>query len=345
MNAESMEARVRATMRNAGFGENAQYNNLGGHASLRIYWRVNAEFPLFQDETSLIAMVLPEGDDALKSDEATSGAKPTELPFLSVQRMLKSWALRVPEVVHNDQETGVVLLEDLGDVMFEHVVLNQPDRIEALYQEAIDLLAHVQRKAHAATDRSCICWSRSFDRDLLRWELDHYIEWGVDALDKTTGLDAAMINTAFETLLDELETLETTLVLRDYQSRNIMRKNDEWVLIDFQDALVGPTIYDLVALLRDSYIELEPDMVDRLVDYYVDQDLPWTASRDETHQAFHLQTIQRKLKDTGRFIYIDKVKHNPDFLPYYDPSLGYVRNAIAKLPDYDNEIWRAITLQ
>ena len=118
-----------------------------------------------------------------------------------------------------------------------------------------------------------------------------------------------------------------------------MLKNGRWVLIDFQDALRGPFIYDLVALLRDSYIELPPSAVQELVQYYVDAGtaagLTWCAKTD-VHRLFHLQTLQRKLKDAGRFIFIDQVKGNPDFLPYYKPSIAYVKNALTNLPDFES---------
>jgi aminoglycoside/choline kinase family phosphotransferase len=100
---------------------------------------------------------------------------------------------------------------------------------------------------------------------------------------------------------------------------------------------MGPMIYDLVALLRDSYIELPFVTVRRLVDHYTKQGfaagLEWCDDPDAVLRAFCLQTVQRKLKDAGRFIYIDRVKGNPSFLDYYKPSIGYVRQALEMLED------------
>ena len=48
---------------------------------------------------------------------------------------------------------------------------------------------------------------------------------------------------------------------------------------------------------------------------------------------FHLLTVQRKLKDAGRFVFIDRVKKNPSFLPYIGPSLRYVREALSRRPE------------
>ena len=233
------------------------------------------------------------------------------------------------------------LLQVLGDTTFENVYLEHREP-EPLYREAIDLLVDYQRRVHLDSARDCICWDKQFDAELLRWELDHYTEWGIDALHGRERLDPMRdeVGALFDRIVTRLLELPQTLSLRDYQSRNIMKKGDEWVIIDFQDALHGPFIYDLVALLRDSYIELPPDMVDRLVAYYAAQDLPWCENAADVAQAFHLQTVQRKLKDAGRFIFIDRVKGNPSFLPYYEPSLGYVKNALRQLPEIGgSDLW------
>lgn len=344
-----MEQRIRAAL-GARFGSDvanrAHLTNLGGHASLRIYWRIRLGEPSFpRGDSSLMAMVLPQTDAALKSEEGGSSAEPapTELPFVSVQRYLDGLGVRVPEVDFVDMDLGVLLLEDLGDTMFENVYhATAAEEREALYREAIDLLVDYQQRVLHDTERDCICWQKEFDAELLRWELDHYTEWGVDALFGADRLDPirAEVGALYDSIVQQLRALPQTLSLRDYQSRNIMRKDDEWVIIDFQDALRGPFIYDLVALLRDSYIELAPDMVDRLVAYYADADLPWCADAADVAQAFHLQTVQRKLKDAGRFIFIDRVKKNPSFLPYYEPSLGYVRNALSRLPTVGGaDVW------
>ena len=102
-------------------------------------------------------------------------------------------------------------------------------------------------------------------------------------------------------------------------------------VIDFQDALLGPQVYDLVALLRDSYISLAtPQVLD-----FVDECANLAGlERRATRRLFHLQTVQRKLKDAGRFVFIDRKRGNPNFLPSIPLSLAYVRQALAELPEF-----------
>jgi N-acetylmuramate 1-kinase len=106
-------------------------------------------------------------------------------------------------------------------------------------------------------------------------------------------------------------------------------------VIDFQDALLGPRQYDLVALLRDSYVELPAALVERLIGRYLDALAEAGGPRLDPipfRATFDLLTVQRKLKDAGRFVFIDRVKGNPDFLRSIPASLRYVREALNRLP-------------
>jgi hypothetical protein len=110
----------------------------------------------------------------------------------------------------------------------------------------------------------------------------------------------------------------------------------EQAVIDFQDALLGPRQYDLVALLRDSYVELPPELVDALLRRYLARLAEAGGPRLEYgpfRELFDLPTVQRKLKHAGRFVYIDRVKGNPGFLVSIPASLRYVREALARRPD------------
>ncbi len=60
----------------------------------------------------------------------------------------------------------------------------------------------------------------------------------------------------FAAIVAELAAEPRVLCHRDYHSRNLMLHLDRLYIIDFQDARMGPDTYDLVSLLRDSYVDL-----------------------------------------------------------------------------------------
>jgi hypothetical protein len=301
---------------------------LTGGASPRRYHR--AILPKGCEPGSLIAMELPKGG------ELCSGQEPTELPFVNVGRHLAQKGLPVPKIYLDASEEGLVLLEDLGDRTLAFELQGACEgKLKAWYGAAVDLLIAMHARMWPIP-KGCIASTRLFDYKLLRWELDHYREWGVEAL-QNKALDTALrrdLDRAFDALAGEVAGLPRGFVHRDYQSRNLMVVDDEPLpsslsIIDFQDAFEGPRIYDLVALLSDSYANLKPDFKQEMIDRYARG-----AGLDggEAAGQFHLITVQRKLKDGGRFVFLDRVKGDPSFLPYMDNSFRLAHESLERLP-------------
>ena len=309
------------------YGNNQRYriHKLKGDASTRSYFRVHVEAAKLAPglPVSVIAMRLPE--DALGSDERAGGETPTELPFVDVQRMLARRGVPVPRIYVDDTPGRVVLLEDLGDETFEQRLLGTPRaRFGELYGQAVDLLAHMHRACARGESGESIAFRRRFDRGLLRWELDHFRQYGLEALaGPLPPDDSAALERELDALADEVAALALGFVHRDYQSRNLMWAGGRLTVIDFQDALRGPAVYDLVALLCDSYVELDPSLQDAMVARYAQSMGMDAAGESSLRRAFFCTAAQRKLKDAGRFVFIDRVRGNPGFLRWFPQSLRY----------------------
>ena len=114
--------------------EAAILEKMGGHASLRIYWRIRMptggespdwEFERVTGGTTLVAMVLAPDYEPAKSAEGPDDEElaTNDLPFVDVQRYLAGLGVPVPAIEHIDREADVLLLEDLGDRTFEDLAL------------------------------------------------------------------------------------------------------------------------------------------------------------------------------------------------------------------------------
>lgn len=302
---------------------------LKGDASNRSYYRVGV-WP-----ESYVVMVMPQ-EASKKSEEATSGEPPAELPFLNVHRYLSQLGVRVPHILSYDEPAGMMVLEDLSDCTFEAAL--QSGKRADLYAQAVELLARLRVRAEARPDSNCVAFSRAFDENLYDWELHHFREWGMEAWSgrKPQGSERSELDEIFRTLSRQLASEARGFTHRDYQSRNLMVKGNQLVVIDFQDALLGPRQYDLVALLRDSYVELPYEFVDQMLDRYlaaVEGEGGTRVDRLSFKATFDLLTVQRKMKDAGRFEFINRVKGNPSFLPSIPASLRYVKAALDKKPE------------
>jgi aminoglycoside/choline kinase family phosphotransferase len=307
-----------------------------GGASTRRYFRVD-----LGNGASAIAMFVP---DARPEEVTTAGTETARWPFLEVAALLAGRGVRVPVVHAESCDEGLLLIEDLGDETLAVFLENSPDRKPEIYTAAVTDLARAQR-ALAELPAGSVVRTRAFDEALLRWELDHFREWGLDAIDKPLGeADLATWNTIADRLARRIASWPRGFVHRDYQSRNLMVKRRdggaaELVWIDFQDALLGPAVYDLVALLNDSYQTFDRAFQEARLDEYAAASGLDRAGRERLGREFDVLTVQRKLKDAGRFVFIDRVKKNPSFLPYFDPSIAKVRGALARLRDEEDMRW------
>lgn len=300
---------------------------LRGDASTRSYFRAHIEDPPPERPGRLIVMQLP--NDAFGSDEGGKRPDTERLPFLEVAALLEARGIPVPEVYAEDVENGVVLLEDLGDVTMYDELLGTPrSGWPELYDRAIDLLAELHELCDGLPGDSIVA-RRRFDRALLDWELDHFREWGLEApFGELDPADRTTLTHAFARIVSEIESMPYGFAHRDYQSKNLMvRPDGRLVLIDFQDALLGPRVYDLVALLCDSYVPLDLELQESMIDRYA---ALRRIDRNALRREFWWVTLHRKLKDAGRFIYIDRVRKNPDFLQWFPQSLVYVGRAVAR---------------
>ncbi|MFN0063473.1 MAG: aminoglycoside phosphotransferase family protein [Myxococcaceae bacterium] len=303
---------------------------LKGDASNRSYYRVGMA------PESWVVMVMPP-DGLKKSEEGGATDAPPELPFVNVHRYLERLRVRVPKILRFDEPAAMMVLEDLGDVTFEQAL--KCHSREALYGQAVDLLAEFRARAEKAPDPACLAYTRAFDEALYDWELHHFREWGLEVWSgkKPSDAERAELDATFRRMAQSLAAEPRGFTHRDYQSRNLMVKNDELIVIDFQDALLGPRQYDLVALLRDSYVELPRDFVEAMLIRYLDSLARAGGPKLDRAQflaTFDLLTIQRKLKDAGRFEYIHRVKSNPGFLVSIPASLRYVKEAFGRQPEW-----------
>ena len=303
-----------------------------GGASTRRYLRVSA------GGRSWIAMFVP---DATPEEAGAATSASARWPFLEVHALLERAGVHVPQLAGEACEAGLCLLEDLGDETLGRFLEREPDRRREVYEIAVRDLARAQRELAPVLENTVIA-GRAFDEPLLRWELDHFREWALDARGKA--LDPAR-RASFDAIADrlasEIASWPRGFVHRDYQSSNLMVRRPspegaaplELVWLDFQDALLGPRVYDLVALLNDSYVDLPRHFVEACIDSYADAAGIARGDRPALVREFDLMTVQRKLKDAGRFVFIDRVKHNPSFLRFVEPSLTKVRTSLTRLGD------------
>ena len=292
---------------------------LTGDASDRRYFRV-----LIADAPSIVLSLYSAPFDF------------NSMSFVNVARLLERMPVPIPMVLGHADDIGVLALEDLGDVTLQaHLGAATAAEHAALYREAVALIATLQKRGGELASPEYIPYSIAFDVEKLTWELDFFIKHFVEAYRGVVIGPGAReaLGKEFAVLIEELASEPRVLCHRDYHSRNLMLHHGKLYIIDFQDARMGPNTYDLVSLLRDSYVDLPEQTVEELIAYFL-------ALTGETREAarfrgrFDLMAVQRNLKALGTFGYQTTARRNPVYIQYIPRTLRYVRNNLEQLPRF-----------
>ena len=297
---------------------------LTGDASDRKYFRV-----LMRNAPTQVLAVHPQAIDFER------------LPFANVARLYSSMPVPVPQILGHSDPLGIIALQDLGDVTLQaHLGAASFAEHKALYREAVTLIEALQRRGAELSSPDYLPYGIAFDVGKLTWELQfftkHFLEGYRGAI--MTPATREALAAEYAAIVEELAAEPRVLCHRDYHSRNLMLHEGQLHIIDFQDARMGPDTYDLVSLLRDSYVDLTDAQVDELIAYFLAlRGHGAGAGGSDGHlfrNRFDVMALQRNLKALGTFGFQTTSRQNTVYIQYIPRTLNYARANLLRYPRF-----------
>jgi aminoglycoside/choline kinase family phosphotransferase len=261
------------------------------------------------------------------------------LPFANVAELMQQIPLPVPLILGHSDALGILALQDLGDLTLQaHLGAATAAQHAALYRQAVEFIEILQRRGTELTSAKYLPYAIAFDVEKLTWEMSfftkHFVE-GYRGARLSPG-DREVLTEEWRPIVEELAAEPRVLCHRDYHSRNLMMREGSLYIIDFQDARMGPDTYDLVSLLRDSYVDISDRELDELVAYFLalKRRTPGAADPREFRRRFDLMALQRNLKALGTFGYQTATRRNPVYIQYMPRTLRYARTNLERYPRF-----------
>ncbi|MBQ4832884.1 phosphotransferase [Pseudoalteromonas sp. MMG010] len=289
-------------------GQAYELEAITGDASFRRYFRV---------ATSTQQLIVMDSDPH----------KVNNLPYITLNKVFTKQGFLLPEILASDQEQGFFILTDLGQTHLADLL--EDEHREDYYQQLITLNAQWAQTPPASI-------MLPYDQAFIKRELDIFSQWlvadfiNIEINEKQQSLWQQSCHLLIKTMLEQPQVT----MHRDYHSRNIMRCNQQWAIIDYQDAVQGPLCYDLVSLLRDCYFKLPNAQLTRLLKYSFDEfkqhKLMADVSYDEFTYWFDLTGLQRHLKAAGIFCRLYLRDGKKGYLDNIVPTLDYIIEIAAK---------------
>jgi tRNA threonylcarbamoyl adenosine modification protein YjeE len=327
---------LRRFLQRTGFA-GAERSRMQGDASTRSYERLTF------DERSTILMNSPRRADGPpirddKSYSAIAHLAEDVKPFVALAAGLRERGFSAPDIYESDLENGFLILEDLGS---EQLVQGDPPRPnEERYNLAMEALLslHAMELPDTLNVAPGIDYTiPPYDMDAFLIETELLLDWYIPRFGVAVADSArqAFLSLWREALLPVVYT-DKTWVLRDFHSPNLLWLRErsgiaKIGMLDFQDALMGPSAYDLASLLQDARIDVPEDMELAMLSRY-------TRSRRGDDMTFDTSAFtriystvaaQRATKILGIFARLDRRDGKPQYLRHIPRVWGYLQRTFA----------------
>jgi aminoglycoside/choline kinase family phosphotransferase len=258
------------------------------------------------------------------------------IAFLEFTRHFRRHGLPVPEIYGEDLGAGAYLLEDLGDItLFDFLNANRsgdaigPAAVEA-YRKVVAVLPRFQIEAGRDLNYK-VCYPRaSFDRQSISWDLNYFkyyflrlagIPFSEQALEHDFGRLTKFL----------LAAPRDYFLYRDYQSRNVMLREELPYFLDYQGGRKGALQYDIASLLYDGKADLPPALRQELLDYYLECVANYGIDRNafmEHYYAFVYVRILQALGAYGFRGFYERKAHFLQSVPYAMKNLRWLAHNV-----------------
>jgi aminoglycoside/choline kinase family phosphotransferase len=324
-----------------------QFEALEGDASDRRYVRLK------RGEESRLLLIGPNRQE--------------NILWLYLGRQLWYHGLPLPQIYKSNLEKGLFVLEDLGPLRLDGFserrsneqepeqnrlpeqkqLLEQsqlPEQTQLLEQKK---LLELRRDAYRKTIAALVCWRQKalsaaeglgvqnppYDLDMItRLEWGYFLK-GLELIGVKANLNSDFHLEGKSLCQAASDYGEKVLIHRDFQSRNIIIKEGDPYIIDWQGARVGPASYDLASLLYDPYVTLDDEFKLELIDLYLNS-LTKPLDKELFFKEFRLHAVMRLMQATGAYAHLWKVKKLPRYGRFLHPALTRLFELFSSFPQY-----------
>lgn len=325
---------IRAFLAKNGRGDAAR-RFLSGDASTRAYETVSTGGPdliLMDWRRPMRGAIVAEGKTYAEIAHLAQDAR----SFVAIGNYLRNSGFCAPEILAADTDQGILLLENLGR---EGVLAPDGTPTEDRYLQSVACLAALHQASRPdllpVGDGSAY-EVPPFDRQAMKIEVSLLAEWYLphERGKPLTDSEKSDYYALWDMLIDQLADCETGLVLRDFHSPNLIWQPQnsgirQVGLIDFQDAMIGPTAYDVASIVQDARVTISPELQARLLSHYLENRRSTPFDEAAFLKAFAIMSAQRNCKLAGIWVRLLERDRKPGYMKHMPRTFRYLSAALS----------------
>lgn len=242
------------------------------------------------------------------------------IAFIEMSKHFEKKGLPVPHFIAASDDNSHYIQEDLGDLLlFDFLKKGRLTRVfssdeKAMLHKTMELLPKIQVVGAQDFDFS-ICYPQpSFNKRSVLWDLNYFKYCFL----KPVGLDFQenRLEDEFDKLAKALLNAPSdTFMYRDFQSRNVMIKNNEPYFIDYQGGRKGPVFYDVASFLWQAKAQYGAELREELLETYMRSLKRYiNFEEDEFRETLNLFVLFRLLQVLGAYGFRGYFEKKPHFL-------------------------------
>ncbi len=211
---------------------------------------------------------------------------PENESFLYYSKVFSALNLNTPAILAISEDRKMYIQEFLGKQTLSEVITEEhvSARVKSLVKQTLEKLYTLQIKTQEKIDFSKTFEYESYDELPIIHDLYYFKNFVADVLELE--YNKSTLLKEFKKIAALVENLEPKgIMIRDFQARNIMvNEKDEVSFIDYQSAMKGPLMYDVISFLFQAKADFPENFKNEMLNFYI--------------QLFKDQGIQYQLKDS-----------------------------------------------
>jgi N-acetylmuramate 1-kinase len=249
--------------------------------------------------------------------------------YADIAAFIRSINVPAPAVFGHDPLHCLMVMEDMGAIDLWSFRMSPWKVRRPYYCKTLEAVHRLHSFSLQDFPSAKVRLMNGFDAALYRWEHDYFMEYFVGGICGITPEHPPVkgLKDELAALADRLGNTMPCLVHRDLQSQNVMIREENVFLIDFQGMRFGSRFYDLGSLLNDPYVMLSGEEVLDLLGFYYGlskNDMNWSLFTNSFWEA----SAQRLMQALGAYGFLGRTKGLKSFLDHIPSGIANLHRSV-----------------
>ena len=189
--------------------------------------------------------------------------------FFYFSEVFENLKLNTPKIFKINEERNLYIQEFLGKETLSEIIAkeNESENVKYLVQQTLQKLFILQKETQNKIDYTKTFEYEKYDELPVIHDLYYFKNFVADVLE--LHYHKSSLLKEFKKIAEKIENLEPkSLMIRDFQARNILVKESQVFFIDYQAAMYGPAMYDMVSFLFQAKANFSEQFKNEMLEYY-----------------------------------------------------------------------------